>query len=30
MTLEGTSALHTDFGAGYKYDYIMETAVVVQ
>jgi hypothetical protein len=30
ITLEGTIALHKDFGAGYKYDYIMETAVVVQ
>jgi hypothetical protein len=30
ITLEGTIALHKDFGAGYKYDYIMEAAVVVQ
>ncbi len=28
VTLEGTIALHKDFGAGYKYDYIMEGAVV--
>ncbi|MBI5917151.1 MAG: SH3-like domain-containing protein [Bacteroidetes bacterium] len=28
VTLEGTMALNKDFGAGYKYDYIMEGAVV--
>jgi hypothetical protein len=28
VTLEGTIALHKDFGAGYKYDYIMESAVL--
>ena len=28
VTMEGTIALHKDFGAGYKYDYIMETAVL--
>ncbi len=27
VTLEGTIALNKDFGAGYKYDYIMEGAV---
>ena len=30
VTLEGTIALNKDFGAGYKYDYIMESAVVVK
>lgn len=28
VTMEGTIALNKDFGAGYKYDYIMEGAVV--
>jgi hypothetical protein len=28
VTLEGTLALNKDFGAGYKYDYILEGAVV--
>ncbi len=28
VTLEGTIAVNKDFGAGYKYDYIMEGAVV--
>lgn len=28
VTMEGVIALKEDFGAGYKYDYIMETAVV--
>ncbi|MBK9017715.1 MAG: hypothetical protein IPM82_28755 [Saprospiraceae bacterium] len=28
VTLEGTIALNKDFGAGYKYDYILEGAVV--
>ncbi len=28
VTLEGTIALNKDFGAGYKYDYIMEGALV--
>lgn len=28
VTLEGTLALKKDFGAGYKYDYIMENAVI--
>jgi len=28
VTLDGTIALNKDFGAGYKYDYIMEGAVV--
>lgn len=28
VTLEGTLALHKDFGAGYKYDYIVEGAVL--
>lgn len=30
ITLEGTIALNKDFGAGYRYDYIMEGAVVVK
>jgi hypothetical protein len=30
ITMEGTIALNRDFGAGYKYDYIMETAVVAK
>lgn len=30
VTLEGTIALNKDFGAGYRYDYIMESAVVVK
>lgn len=30
VTLEGTVALNKDFGAGYKYDYIVEGAVVVK
>lgn len=30
VTLEGTIALNKDFGAGYRYDYIMEGAVVVK
>jgi GW (Gly-Tryp) dipeptide domain len=28
VTLEGTIALNKDFGAGYRYDYIMEAAVL--
>lgn len=28
VTLEGTMALNKDFGAGYRYDYIMEAAVL--
>lgn len=28
VTLEGTIALNKDFGAGYRYDYIMESAVL--
>jgi hypothetical protein len=28
VTMEGTLALNKDFGAGYKYDYILESAVV--
>jgi hypothetical protein len=28
VNLEGTIAINKDFGAGYKYDYIMEAAVV--
>lgn len=28
ITLEGTLALNKDFGAGYKYDYIVESAVI--
>lgn len=30
VTLEGTLALNKDFGAGYKYDYILESAVVAK
>lgn len=29
ITLEGTVALNKDFGAGYRYDYILEAAVLV-
>jgi hypothetical protein len=28
VTMEGTIALNRDFGAGYRYDYIMEAAIV--
>jgi len=30
LTMEGIIALNRDFGAGYRYDYIMETAVAVK
>ncbi len=30
VTVEGTIALNKDFGAGYRYDLIMEGAVVVK
>jgi hypothetical protein len=30
LTLEGTLALNKDFGAGYRYDYLLEFAVVVK
>lgn len=30
VTMEGTLALNKDFGAGYKYDYILESAVVAK